>query len=137
MNSGPRSIPRSAWALLAGLFAGVILSLGTDEVLHLVRVYPPWGESMSDALFALATAYRAIYSAASCYIAARLASHRPMWHALVLGVAGVFLSGLGAAATWNREPPLGPHWYSLALIALAMPCAWLGGRLREIQLGEQ
>jgi hypothetical protein len=24
----------------------------------------------------------------------------------------------------------GPAWYSLAVIAIAMPCAWAGGKLR-------
>ena len=34
-----------------------------------------------------------------------------------------------AAATWNKGPEFGPHWYPLALVATALPCAWLGGRL--------
>jgi len=46
-----------------------------------------------------------------------------------LGVVGVVVSSAGAVATWNGGPAFGPHWYPLALIALAMPCAWLGGKL--------
>src|SRR6266849_3093291 len=40
----------------------------------------------------------------------------------------------GVVATWGRGPTFGPAWYPLALIALAMPCALAGGRLRGMQL---
>ena len=53
-------------------------------------------------------------------------------NALVGSVGGLVLSVVGAVVTWNRE--LGPHWYRLALVATALPCAWLGGELRVIQL---
>jgi hypothetical protein len=53
-----------------------------------------------------------------------------MRHALALGVVGVVVSALGAVATWNRGPAFGPHWYPLALIAISMPCAWLGGKIQ-------
>jgi hypothetical protein len=43
------------------------------------------------------------------------------------------LSALGAVVTWNRA--LGPHWYPLALVVTALPTAWLGGKLRLMQLG--
>ena len=115
--------------MLAGFLAGVVLSLGTDIVLHTTGVFPPWGQRVSDALLLLATAYRTVYSVAGSYVAARLAPNRPMQHALALGVAGVVVSTLGAVATWNAGPAFGPHWYPLALIALAMPTAWIGGSL--------
>lgn len=125
---------KSIGALLAGLIAVFVLSLGTDVVLHVTGVFPPWGQSMSDALFLLATVYRALYCIAGCYIAARLAPNRPMAHALVLGVMGLIVSTVGAVATWNKGPEFGPHWYPVALIVTAIPCAWLGGRLRIMQL---
>ena len=130
-SSHPRRLGRSAIALFAGLFVGVILSLGTDQILHVLKIYPPWGQTMSDGLFLLATAYRIVYTVIGSYIAARLAPYRPMWHAMVLGVVGLVVSLAGAAATWNHQPPLGPHWYALAIAAISIPCAWLGGKLRE------
>jgi len=57
-----------------------------------------------------------------------------MKHALVLGVVGLIVSTAGAVATWNKGPEFGPHWYPIALIVTAIPCAWLGGRLRIMQL---
>lgn len=128
----PRRIGRSIGALLTGILAGVILSLGTDELLHVAGVFPAWGRPMSDALFLLATVYRTVYNVGGSYIVARLAPDRPLQHALASGVVGLVLGTAGSVATWNSG--LGPHWYSLAIIALAMPCAWTGGRLRVTQL---
>ena len=130
----PRHTLRSIGAVLAGIFTGALLSLGTDQVFHVLKVYPPWGQTMSNGLFLLATAYRIIYSIVGCYIAARLAPDRPIKHALAGGIVGVVLSTAGAVATWNHVPSLGPHWYPVALIVFALPTAWLGGRLREMQL---
>src|SRR5437879_7155349 len=132
----PRSIGRSIVAVLAGMVVGVAFTLGTDVVLHAIGVFPPWGQSMVgfDGALLLATIYRTIYGVAASYIIARLAPDRPMLHALVGGVAGLAVSILGAAATWNKGPAFGPHWYPLALIVLALPQAWVGGKLRVIQL---
>ncbi|MFL5528873.1 MAG: hypothetical protein ACJ791_05865, partial [Gemmatimonadaceae bacterium] len=91
----------------------------------------PWGQSMSDGLFALATGYRIIYNIIGSYVAARLAPNRPMWHAMVLGVLGLLVGTAGAAATWNSNPPLGPHWYGIAVALISIPCAWIGGLLAE------
>jgi hypothetical protein len=57
-----------------------------------------------------------------------------MLHALVLGALGLAVSTLGAVVTWNKGPAFGPHWYPLALVVLAMPQAWVGGKLYEMQL---
>jgi len=132
----PRRWGRSAVALVTGLLVGVILSLGTDQILHVLKIYPPWGQTMSDELFMLATAYRVVYTILGSYIAARLAPYRPMWHAMVLGVVGLVVSIAGAAATWNTNPPVGPHWYALLIAAISIPCAWLGGWIRERQLNQ-
>jgi hypothetical protein len=126
----PRRIPRSIGALLAGFFTIVVLSVGTDMVLHTAGIYPPVGEGMSDSLYVLATVYRIVYGIVGCYIAARLAPSRPMLHATVLGGVGFVLSIVGAVVMWDA----GPAWYSLAVIAISIPCAWIGGKLRESQL---
>ncbi len=130
----PRRIGRSIGAVLAGMLAVIVLSIGTDVVLHATGVFPPWGQPASDALLLLATAYRTVYGVAGGYIAARLAPDRPMTHALALGVVGLAASILGAVVTWNKGPAFGPHWYPLALIVLAMPQAWAGGKLWVMQL---
>jgi uncharacterized membrane protein len=125
----PSSMGRSIVAVLAGVLVIVVLSIGTDAVLHATGVFPQLGQRMSDSLFLLATIYRTVFGVAGGYITARLAPNQPMRHALVLGAVGVVLGTLGAVATWNHVPSLGPHWYPLALIVLAVPQCWLGGLL--------
>ena len=126
----PRRILRSIGAVLVGVLAVIILSLGTDVVLHATGIYPPWFQPMADWLWVLATAYRIVYGIAGGYIAARLAPNRPMAHALALGVVGLALSITGVAANWNKGPEYGPRWFALAIVATAIPCAWVGGKLR-------
>ncbi len=125
---------KSIGAVLAGLLVGAVLSLVTDAVLHAARVFPPWGQPVSDAPLLLATAYRMIYGVAGSYVTARLAPDRPMLHALVLGVLGLAVSIVGTVVTWNKGPAFGPHWYPVALVVLAMPQCWVGGKLYEMQL---
>ena len=131
---GPRAWLRSAAALLAGFIVVVVLSIGTDAMLRAAGIFSSTGQPMSGGLFLLATVYRSFYGVVGSYITARLAPNRPMQHALTGGAIGLVLSIAGAVASWNREAAFGPHWYPLALIATAIPCAWLGGRLRVTQL---
>ena len=121
----PRRTLRHVGAVLAGLLAIFAITTVTDIVLHATGIFPPWGQPMSSALFLVALAYRIVYSVLGCYIAARLAPDRPMRHAMALGVVGVVLSAAGAVAMWEA----GPAWYSLAVIAISLPCAWVGGKL--------
>jgi hypothetical protein len=133
----PRRIGRSIGAVLAGILVGVIITIATDALMHVIGLFPPLGQTMSNQLFLLATAYRIVYGVLGSYVIARLAPDRPMQHALVGGVVGLVLSTVGAVVTWNRVPSLGPHWYPVALIVTAMPCAWLGGKLRLMELRRQ
>lgn len=129
-------IGRSILAVIAGLLVIFVLSLGTDVVLHATGIYPPWFQRMSDSLFVLATVYRSIYSVLGSYLTARLAPAQPMRHALILGAIGVVLSTVGAIGTWNKAE-LGPNWYPLTLVILALPLSWLGGKLRLMQLNSR
>ena len=121
---------RRIGAVLAGLFTIFAVTTATDASLHAAGVYPAPGVVMSQGLFLLASAYRVVYGVLGCYVTARLAPTRPLAHALALGVLGTLISTAGAVAMWDA----GPGWYSLAVIAMALPCAWLGGKLRLAQI---
>ena len=129
----PRRTLRSIGAVFAGLLFIFIVTTLVDVVLHATGVFPPWREPMSDALFALATAYRIVISIAGCYLTARLAPDRAMGHALTLGAIGAVISAIGTAVTWNKGPEFGPHWYPLLLVVISIPCGWVGGKLFERQ----
>jgi hypothetical protein len=129
----PRRLGRSLLALVAGMLAGIVLSIGTDVLMHAVGLFPALGQPISSAPLVLATGYRSVYGVVSSYIAARLAPSQPMTHALVLGVVGFVVSIIGAVVTWNKGAAFGPHWYPVALIVLAIPTAWLGGKLFLMQ----
>src|SRR5258707_624496 len=131
-----RNVPRSIGATLAGCFSFSIVPGAPTDLSHRPGAFPPWGASMVgyDAALLLATAYRIVFGIAGSYITARLAPDRPMRHALLGGFIGLALSILGAAATWNRGPAFGPHWYPLVLVVTVLPTAWAGGKLRLMQL---
>jgi hypothetical protein len=128
----PRRIGRSIGALLAGFFLVVILSLGTDvgaaRSRHLPAVGPAdvrralaAGDSLSHGLRRRGQLHHSAARAQPAH-AARTGGRQ-------LGLA---LSIVGTVVTWNQG--IGPHWYPLALVATAMPCAWVGGKLRLLQL---
>ena len=125
----------SARAIGVGFLAVVVLSLGTDQVLHVLHVYPPWGQPMFDpGLNLLALAYRCVYTVLGSWIAARRAPSAPMRHAMALGYIGFVLSTAGAIAA-STALNLGPLWYPIALVVTTLPCAWLGGVLFVRQSG--
>lgn len=126
----PHLTLRRIGAVFAGLLTIVVLSTATDAVLHAAGVYPPFPQRMADELFVLATAYRIVFGIGAGYVTARLAPDQPARHALALGVIGFVISTAGAAAMWE----FGPGWYSLAIIAISIPCALAGARLRAKQL---
>lgn len=101
--------------------------------MHAIGLLPSLGEPASSPMLMVATVYRSIYGVVGSYIAARLAPSQPMSHALILGFAGFVVSIVGAAVTWNKGPAFGPHWYPVALIVLAIPTAWVGGKLFLMQ----
>ena len=134
LSEGNR-IGRSIGALFAGFAVGIVLSVGTDLALHAAGVTPPSGEAMPDSMLLLAAAYRTLYGVIASYVVASLAPNRPMQHALLGGLVGMFVCILGAVETWYGG--MGSRWYSVALVVLAMPPAWVGGKLRVLQQGRE
>ena len=119
---------RSIGAVILGFVAVAALSLGTDQVLHVFKVYPPWGEPMYDPrLNLLALSYRILYTIIGGYITARLAPRNPIRHAVILGIVGFGVGLVGVIVTLPMN--LGPAWYPIAVAVTAVPCTWLGGIL--------
>jgi hypothetical protein len=125
-----RFLVSSILSVLAGFLVIVILSIVTDAALEQVGVLPPPDKGLFDTgLLLVALIYRCIYSVIGCYFTAILAPDRPVAHALALGLLGVVVSAAGTMAGQS----LGPAWYGIALAVLALPLAWLGGKLFELR----
>ena len=119
---------KSIGAILAGFITVVILSIVTDFILETLGVFPPPVKGLFTTwMLILALLYRSAYTVLGGYITAKLAPDRPMRHAIILGLIGIIAATLGAVAGWN----LSQHWYPIALIITALPCTWLGGKLKK------
>jgi len=122
---------RSLWAVVAGVLVIIVITTLVDIVLHLVGVFPPMGQPINDVLALIATFYRIVISMGGAWLTARLAPGNPMKHVMILGTVGTVLGLVGLVATWNMG--LGPRWYPIALVVLAIPQCWAGGRIHELQ----
>jgi hypothetical protein len=121
---------RSALAVIVGLLANVVLSSATDLLMMAIGVFPPLAdfgrpELFTNSMLMLALIYRTIFGVLGCYLTARLAPRNPMGHSLTLGGIGFVISSIGAIVSWGTWT----SWYSLAIIAVTFPCAWLGARI--------
>lgn len=123
---------RSIVALVAGLLFILVVTTLVDIALHAAGVFPPMKQPISDSLALLATSYRVVISVGGAWLTARLAPDKPMKHALILGGIGVVLGLVGVIATWNMG--LGPRWYPILLVVLALPQCWAGARLYQLQV---
>jgi hypothetical protein len=124
---------KSVWAVVAGVLVIIVVTTLVDIALHAAGIYPPMDQPISDRLALLATSYRIVISIGGAWLTARLAPGKPMKHAMILGCVGAVLGLVGVVATWNLG--LGPRWYPIALVVLAVPQCWIGGRVHEMQSG--
>ena len=122
---------RSIWAILAGVLVAVVVTTLIDIALHVVGVFPPLKEPLTDGLALVASSYRTVIGIACAWLTARLAPRDPMRHAMILGGLGAVVALIGVVATWSLG--LGPRWYPISLVVLALPQSWAGGKLFERQ----
>ncbi len=125
------TVGKSALAILAGMITIIGLSIATDFILEQAGIFPSFTEQQEQGLFVtwmllLALIYRCIYAVIGGYVTARFAPNEPLRHAIILGVLGFILSSIGAITMWDKSS----HWYPIALVLTAIPCTWLGGKLK-------
>jgi hypothetical protein len=118
----------SAGAVAAGFVVTALASVAADAVLRAAGIFPRPPRPMTDSLFALAAAYRALFTISGGYVTARLAPNRPMRHAWILAAIGLVAGLAGVAAYYTRGgAELGPAWYAISIPVSAIPCVWIGG----------
>ena len=116
-------------AILAGMIFIVASHAGTDFVLESLGIFTQPNEGFHTTwMVVTATIYRSIYTVVGGYITAALAPDPKMRYVVILGIIGVVAGTLGAIATIPMK--IAPTWYPIALVVLALPCVWLGGKLR-------
>jgi peptidoglycan/LPS O-acetylase OafA/YrhL len=119
-----------AGAVAAGFLVTALASTAADAAMHAAGIFPNSPGAMSDPLFALASAYRALFTVAGGYATARLAPDRPMRHAWILAGIGLVAGLAGVVAYYViGGAELGPAWYAISIPIEAIPCVWLGARL--------
>jgi peptidoglycan/LPS O-acetylase OafA/YrhL len=98
--------------------------------MHATGFFPISPRSMPDPLFALASAYRALFTVIGGYTTARVAPNRPMRHAWILAGIGLAAGLAGVVAYYTMGgAELGPAWYAISIPVEAIPCVLLGARL--------
>lgn len=122
---------RSVGAVVAGALVIVGVTILVDVLLHVVGFYPPMDQPINDVQSAVGTCYRIVIGIAGAWLTARLAPDRPMKHALILGYIGTALGIVGLVANWNKA--LGPRWYAVAHVVLAIPEVWIGAKIHELR----
>jgi len=123
-----KTILKSVGAIAAGFFTTVILSIVADTIMGATGLMNMENfKATTTGIILVVTLYRFIFNVLGCYIAARLAPKKPMKHAVILGSIGLALSIMGSAAMWDKAV----LWYNLAIILIALPCAYIGGKLHK------
>jgi hypothetical protein len=124
---------RSVIAVVVGFIFIGLFSFGADFALRSLMpgYFSPDGRVDNTSVLLLMMAYVMVFAVAGCYLTARLAPNKPMKHALILGLLGLIFNVLGTLKMWDTAPA----WFHILSLILVMPYAWLGGRLREAQLG--
>lgn len=124
------NILKSIGAILAGMIFIVATHSLTDFVLESLGIFTQPSEGFHTTwMVVTATIYRSIYTIIGGYITAALAPNRPLLHAVILGAIGTLAATYAAIVTIPMN--IAPAWFPIALAVLALPCTWLGGKLRS------
>jgi hypothetical protein len=124
------NILKSIGAIVAGMIFIVATHSLTDFVLESLGIFTQPHEGFHTTwMVVTATVYRSIYTVIGGYITAALAPSRPLRHAVILGVMGTLAGTYAAIVTIPMN--IAPAWFPIALAVLALPCTWLGGKLRS------
>ena len=92
--------------------------------------FPGSGQVPSPPWLVFNLAYGSLFAVLGGYIAAMLAKHAEIQHALALGGASMMLGLINLVNSLGRQP----LWYLVALLVIVMPAVGLGGWLRARQL---
>jgi len=120
-----RTVFKSIWAVIAGILTVVVLSVGTDLFLEVIKFFPPASAGLYETkLLEIALAYRTLYAFAGGYVTAKVAPKNPKKLVIILLIIGTIMGILGVVGGWN----LSAHWYPIALVFTSAAGVWFGGK---------
>lgn len=123
-------------AVLAGFVLTLILTRGMDILLESIGVFPTVEEQQKYGFNTLwmnivAILYRVIFTIFGGYFTAKLSASKPMQNVNILGIVGTIIAIVGNIIV-SQIPEMAnvlPLWFSIALVIIAFPSVWFGGKL--------
>ena len=130
-------------AILLGFLITLILTRGTDILLENIGVFPTVEEQKKYGFNILwmnivAILYRIIFTMVGGYLTAKLSAGNPMRNVNILGIIGTSIAIIGNVVV-SQIPEMAnvlPLWFSIALVIIAYPSVWIGGKLATIKKAE-
>ena len=121
---------RSLFAVAAGFASTNIISLLADTAsLKLVpQAFDARSRPLDPQGLLLVLAGTALAGVIGGYVTARIATRRHVAHAAALGVVQLILTLVASVLSWGS----GPAWFRLATLALVVPAALFGGKIRTL-----
>lgn len=104
------------------VFFGLVFAIGTTTFADQFLTTPS-----STIEWAIHLVYRVLFNLGGCAITARLAAQRPMRASMILGALLMAFAAIWLVQSWPDASV--PQWHPTLLVLLALPAAWLGGRL--------
>lgn len=127
-------------AVLGGFLLTLILTRGTDIFLENTGIFPTVEEQQKYGfnilwMNILAIAYRIVFTMLGGYFTAKLSANKPMRNVIILGILGTLIAVIGNIVV-SKIPEMAnvlPLWFSIALVIIAFPSVWLGGKLAKVE----
>ena len=79
----------------------------------------------------IAIVYRIAFTILGGYLTAKLSASKPMRNVTILGIAGTIIAIIGNMVV-SQIPEMAnvlPVWFSVALVLIAYPSVWTGGKI--------
>lgn len=118
------SIGRVILAVLVGWITNAILT-GIAEVL-MWKSMRGLGGHLPLRYYILDLSFQCCFTVVGGYLCCVIAGPTHRIAMFILMALGLLIGGLSLPPSWNREP----HWYRIALLAVWVPCVWVGWSLR-------
>lgn len=118
------SVGRVILAVVAGWLINAIL-VGLTEVLLWMSMRV--GGKLPGRYYIIDLICQCCFTVVGGYLCCWIAGPSRRIAMLSLMCLGLLIGGLSLPSSWSREP----HWYRIALLAVWVPCVWIGWTLRS------